>query len=721
MDIEAECEQTETALPIIPAASNLDDRCIRESYGSCSSNEQQEIRFPSITAREIEMPELELQGIICNQSSTQPFQIHSSSEQSLQLANQIRQYNSGFQYQSMECRNKPQDVADENMDICSEQSHSDKSPTLARDEECQSRCSIQAKKRGRLLHKTRRAKRDHGKPQSQNNVGCVRNEREHESGQMVRPRKHTQRRRTPSIMAKRRYFSPSSDSVNSPNDCEINRGKCTCSSSDARLERADMGTTDKNVETLRMEMERTEPGFEGRKMDETDGSKSTTRQNENSPYQSLESQGEEWFRRMLLSKGYSERVIDECKNSVAENTWKGYSYSYARFSEIWEDNRNGDPQEAWSNWVEKCAHIFISLKDKGTKASTLKQTCAALSLISELLYNRGLGESALMQRLLKSFRRSENRKKRDKPDIWNPQLLLQKITSLGENRNLDFHELTKKAICTCMLFSACRFTELERINLHNSTIGDDAIKLDSSLKTSTERTDIIIPFLKEQPLVCPAASVKELWNRIKESQPNATSLFIDETTHLALSARKIRNYAAEMLQDAGIPKCFGPYSLKHASITALTMAGIPLAQIAKFARLSPRSNTITKHYVQSDVSSKLAHVIARCNSTVLQPEESGSASESDSDSEAESDSETNSSSRSEEQIPTREICENGDQKQQTEFAYPDKVEEPEDNEEYNASQTVISEAKIEFIIRTRSQRRKELEKKQYEEKNIIPN
>ncbi|KAH7823577.1 uncharacterized protein MONOS_7551 [Monocercomonoides exilis] len=271
-----------------------------------------------------------------------------------------------------------------------------------------------------------------------------------------------------------------------------------------------------------------------------------------------------------------------------------------------------------------------------------------------------------------------------------------------------------------MLFSTSCFTELERINLQNSTIGDDAIKLDSSLKTSTERTDIIIPFLKEQPLVCPAASVKELWNRIKESQPTATSLFIDEKTHLTLSARRIRYYAAEMLQDAGIPKCFRPYSLKYASITALTMAGIPLAQIAKFSRLSPRSNTITKHYVQSDVSSKLAHVIARYNSTILQPEESGSASESDSDSEAESDSETNSSSKSEDQTPTKERCENRDQKQQAIFAHPDKVEEPEDTEENNASQTVIKEAKIEFIIRTRSQRRKELEKKQYEEKNISP-
>ncbi|KAH7822416.1 uncharacterized protein MONOS_12575 [Monocercomonoides exilis] len=59
MDIETEYEQTETALPNIPTTSNLDDRCIRESRGSCSTNEQQKLRFPSIASREDERPELE--------------------------------------------------------------------------------------------------------------------------------------------------------------------------------------------------------------------------------------------------------------------------------------------------------------------------------------------------------------------------------------------------------------------------------------------------------------------------------------------------------------------------------------------------------------------------------------------------------------------------------------------------------------------------------------
>ncbi|KAH7832308.1 uncharacterized protein MONOS_15376c2 [Monocercomonoides exilis] len=66
MDIETECEQTETNLPNIPTSSNLNDRYIRESCGSGPANEQQEIRFPSIASREVEMLELELQGIICN-------------------------------------------------------------------------------------------------------------------------------------------------------------------------------------------------------------------------------------------------------------------------------------------------------------------------------------------------------------------------------------------------------------------------------------------------------------------------------------------------------------------------------------------------------------------------------------------------------------------------------------------------------------------------------
>ncbi|KAH7831032.1 uncharacterized protein MONOS_6874 [Monocercomonoides exilis] len=147
----------------------------------------------------------------------------------------------------------------------------------------------------------------------------------------------------------------------------------------------------------------------------------------------------------------------------------------------------------------------------------------------------------------------------------------------------------------------------------------DSIVLDSSLKTTIGRTDIIIPFLIDSPLICPASAVRELWERRNSTQSNPVHLFVGKDQMNALSARSLRKLAKEFLTEAGVPEHFGPYSLKHSSISALTMAGVPVAQIARFARLSPKSDTISRHYFRSDVTMTCAKTIAcQTNTTPLE-------------------------------------------------------------------------------------------------------
>ncbi|KAH7831531.1 uncharacterized protein MONOS_11105 [Monocercomonoides exilis] len=72
----------------------------------------------------------------------------------------------------------------------------------------------------------------------------------------------------------------------------------------------------------------------------------------------------------------------------------------------------------------------------------------------------------------------------------------------------------------------------------------------------------------------------------------------------------IRRFAKETLKEAGIPSHFTPYSIKAATLSTLTMSGIPPTQIAKSARLSPRTDTLVKHYVKANLASTLGKVIA---------------------------------------------------------------------------------------------------------------
>ncbi|KAH7828741.1 uncharacterized protein MONOS_16373 [Monocercomonoides exilis] len=167
-----------------------------------------------------------------------------------------------------------------------------------------------------------------------------------------------------------------------------------------------------------------------------------------------------------------------------------------------------------------------------------------------------------------------------------------------------------KAIVLTMLFTACRFTELERVNMERSRFEQEGIYLDTRLKTSLNRTEIAVPFLNENPSICPASAIQVLWEEIKKRKPDGNKLFLNTETFHPLTVKGIRRLAKETLKEAGIPGHFTPYSINAATLSTLTMSGIPPTQIAKFARLSPRTDTLVKHYVKANLASTLGKVIA---------------------------------------------------------------------------------------------------------------
>ncbi|KAH7817566.1 uncharacterized protein MONOS_16513 [Monocercomonoides exilis] len=69
-----------------------------------------------------------------------------------------------------------------------------------------------------------------------------------------------------------------------------------------------------------------------------------------------------------------------------------------------------------------------------------------------------------------------------------------------------------------MLFSACRFTELEKISIKDSRFEDEGVYLDTALKTSQTRTEIAVPFLPDMPLICPASSIRDLCTAVLQKQ-----------------------------------------------------------------------------------------------------------------------------------------------------------------------------------------------------------
>ncbi|KAH7828818.1 uncharacterized protein MONOS_14787 [Monocercomonoides exilis] len=161
-----------------------------------------------------------------------------------------------------------------------------------------------------------------------------------------------------------------------------------------------------------------------------------------------------------------------------------------------------------------------------------------------------------------------------------------------------------------MLFSNCRFTELERVDMENSRFEEEGVYLDAVLKTSHTRSEIAAPFLPDLPLICPASAIRTLWEIIQTKNSRTSYLLLDTDTFEPLAVSGIRWLEKDAMVEAGIPSKFTHYSLKSVTLSALTMAGIPPSQIAKFARLSPKTNTLVKHYFKTNLASLMARVIA---------------------------------------------------------------------------------------------------------------
>ncbi|KAH7815190.1 uncharacterized protein MONOS_13945 [Monocercomonoides exilis] len=138
------------------------------------------------------------------------------------------------------------------------------------------------------------------------------------------------------------------------------------------------------------------------------------------------------------------------------------------------------------------------------------------------------------------------------------------------------------------------FTELERVDMERSRFEHEGIFLDTRQKTSLNGTEIAVPFLNENPTICPSSAIQVLWEEIQKRRPDGKKLFLNTETFHPFSVEGIRRLAKETLKKAGIPSHFTPYSIKAATLSTQTMSRILPTQIAKFTRLSPRTDNLAK-------------------------------------------------------------------------------------------------------------------------------
>jgi integrase len=157
-----------------------------------------------------------------------------------------------------------------------------------------------------------------------------------------------------------------------------------------------------------------------------------------------------------------------------------------------------------------------------------------------------------------------------------------------------------------MIFSAARFTEIQRIPLNDSDPSADMSSWIFMVKVKGHNfVEPIQLFSTREKRTDPIPALLCLRNRIRQliperyKQENRFWYKLWDGKILLMSYNDIRNAASNVLRAAGLP-CSKPYRIKHAVMTYLSQHGTDARNLAAFARHSFESMTAYKHYVSYD-------------------------------------------------------------------------------------------------------------------------
>ncbi|KAH7824875.1 uncharacterized protein MONOS_7071 [Monocercomonoides exilis] len=475
MDIEVESTPKTQAYPSIFPGCNSYNRCIGDGLGSFAPLEQPAPRCAQSVPPQSEKAIIQFQGTYCSISCSEPLRTNPTGTSRVLSSPKIGQYIRGVQHKQMECREEASTSAEKIMETKTRPRHRVESVTCSRCTEHKSRCVITTGESRRLRGAGRRMGKDNDETKQCSNAGRVCSATQSQSGKMVRSRKSARRRRTDVSLEERSRVSSSTDPACDSDDPESTTGESTSDITPAELEGTELGELVKVQSPFGMDLEESEGGYVEGSIDATDRCESSTRSIEDNLAECTFRDGEQWWKNALEQKSIPFSLAEECRAGISRSTWRGYLYGFAHFGKQWRECGHGRIPESIQEWAACCANVFLSLRNGGMKLTCLQLTRAAVSLYSNIVFSSFLGDIPIIRTLFRSFRRTDKSRKKKTGDIWNPRKVLSFFSGLGPNEGLSFKQLTMKVIVLTMLFSACRFTKLERVNMLESRFEEEGV------------------------------------------------------------------------------------------------------------------------------------------------------------------------------------------------------------------------------------------------------
>ena len=269
--------------------------------------------------------------------------------------------------------------------------------------------------------------------------------------------------------------------------------------------------------------------------------------------------------------------------SLSDSTYAQYNTAFKKWFNFCLDHSVNPYNSSTKDILKFLSDQF----NNGAAEGTLNSYRSAIALLQG-----PIGENFKIKRFFAGVKRLKP--SLPKYDVtWDPQIVLDYISSMPDNINLTLLQLSKKLIT--LLVTAHRMQTFSLIEVSNIEIISNKIiniKIPARIKTSGKnkvQPTLKIPFFKNNCEVCAAETLVYYLNKTKDLRLDKKYLFI--------ACKKPYSVVTSILFEAGIDtNIFTAHSTRHASTSAAKRSGISLDIIRKTAGWSEQSLTFAKFY-----------------------------------------------------------------------------------------------------------------------------
>lgn len=282
-------------------------------------------------------------------------------------------------------------------------------------------------------------------------------------------------------------------------------------------------------------------------------------------------------------------------SSISSNTLKQYSVSF----KLWWEFCVHRQIDIFNPSIPMILTFLSEQFNLGSSYGSINSHRSALSL----LLGSNIGSDETIKRLLKGiYKQKPSRPKYS--STWNPDIVLNYLSGLFPNTEINLEKLTRKMVTLLALCTAQRVQTLSLIKMCNISKTNTGLKISITdiIKTSAagrEQPILFLPYFIENPNICPASTINDYMDVTSQLRPvNIDNLIISfKKPHKPASSQTLSRWIKQTLAESGVDvSVFSAHSTRHAATSAAAAHGVCIDTIRKTAGWTSSSQTFARFY-----------------------------------------------------------------------------------------------------------------------------